>query len=206
MVFPGLNSVNTESSTSSVTNATVPDVDQLLTWSEQVITWDRNDHPDLIPEPGRYALIVDPIIEGYKFSKVLMDGGSSLDILYIETLEKMKKTEQHLEPSGATFHSIVPGKQDRSLGKITLEVLFGSPENFRSEAVTFEVVPFKSAYHAIFGRPAFKRFMARPCCIYGKLKMPGPEGVITVSYNFNNARECKQGNAAFAEEALKIKA
>ena len=39
-------------------NATVPDVPQYLNWSEAPITWDREDHPDRVPHPGKYALVV----------------------------------------------------------------------------------------------------------------------------------------------------
>ncbi|MBI0385368.1 retroviral-like aspartic protease, partial [Streptomyces albiflaviniger] len=142
--------------------ATVHNVPQYLNWSKQAITWDRRYHPKVIPELGKYALVVDPIIDGYKFSKVLMDGGSSINILYLETLDKMKITEDQLQKSSTTFHGIVLGRQTNSLGKITLKVVFDDQDNFLTEAITFEVVPFKSAYHAVFGRPAFTRFMARP--------------------------------------------
>ncbi|KAK1662826.1 hypothetical protein QYE76_050985 [Lolium multiflorum] len=42
--------------------------------------------------------------------------------------------------------------------------------------ITFEVVPFKSSYHVIFGRPTYHKFHARACYIYKKLKIPGPNG------------------------------
>jgi hypothetical protein len=57
-----------------------------LDWSEDAITFSREDHPNRIPNPGQYPLVVDPIIESAWFSKVLMDGGSSLNILYVHTL------------------------------------------------------------------------------------------------------------------------
>ena len=88
------------------------------------------------------------------------------------------------------------------MGSIKLEVTFGPEENYRMEHLRFEVVPFKSAYHAIFGRPAFAKFMARPCYVYSKLKLPGPNGTITVNGNFKKAKECERGNAAFAEAVL----
>ena len=70
------------------------------------------------------------------------------------------------------------------------------------ESIQFEVVLFKSAYHAIFGRPAFAKFMARPCYIYSKLKMPGPDGAITINSNFKKEKECERGNTAFTEAVL----
>jgi hypothetical protein len=51
-----------------------------LDWSEDAITFSREDHPNHIPNPGQYSLVVDPIIGNARFSKVLMDGGSSLNI------------------------------------------------------------------------------------------------------------------------------
>jgi hypothetical protein len=57
-----------------------------LDWSEDAITFSREDHPNRIPNPGQYPLVVDPVIGNARFSKVLMDGGSSLNILYTHTL------------------------------------------------------------------------------------------------------------------------
>ena len=53
----------------------------------------------------------------------------------------------------------------------------------------------------LFGRPAYARFMARPCYVYLKLKMPGPNGPITVDGDRRIARECKEGDAAYAKVA-----
>ena len=47
-----------------------------------------------------------------------------------------------------------------------------------------------NTYHAILGRPAYVSFMARPCYVYLKLKMPGPKGVITITGNRQRAEEC----------------
>ena len=88
------------------------------------------------------------------------------------------------------------------MGSITLEVAFGNKHNYRQKPVTFEVVPFKSVYHVIFGRPAFIQFMATSNYIYNKLKMPGPNGIITVCGSFQKAQECEMGEAAFAESVL----
>ena len=76
------------------------------------------------------------------------------------------------------------------LGQIDLSVTFGSPSNYRTEALTFEVVGFHGTYHAILGRPCYAKFMAVPNYTYLKLKMPGPGGVITVSTSFQHAYEC----------------
>lgn len=88
------------------------------------------------------------------------------------------------------FHGGIPRKKEKSLGQIALDVRFGDEKNFRKERLTFEVVDFRSAYHIILGRPAYACFMARLCYVYLKLKMLGPNGVITVSGNRKIAEEC----------------
>ena len=100
-----------------------------------------------------------------------MDGGSSINILYYETFRRMGLTHKQLQKSSTVFHGIVPGKSARPIGKIYLEMTFGTLENFRSEIIPFEVVKLESPYHTILGRPADARFMARPCYVYLKLKM-----------------------------------
>jgi hypothetical protein len=140
-------------------------------------------------------MVVCPVIHGYEFSKCLMDGGSSLNIMYVETLTKLGLTKTQLRHSAVTFY----GRQAKSLGSITLKVAFGSEENYREEPITFEVVPFKSTYHMIFRRPSFHSFHARPCYIYNQLKIPGPDGIITVYGSFRKAKECEDGEAAFTE-------
>ena len=77
-------------------------------------------------------------------------------------------------PSTTVFHGIVQRKSAYPIGRVRLTVAFGMAQNYRSESLIFEVVKLKSPYHALFGRPAYARFMARPCYVYLKLKMPGP--------------------------------
>ena len=49
---------------------------------------DRNDHLDFVPKPGRYPLIVSPIIKDVKLNRVLVDGGSPLNILFLKTFDQ----------------------------------------------------------------------------------------------------------------------
>ena len=123
-------------------------------------------------------------------TKVLMDGGSGLNILYAETLKGMGIPMSKLSESNMSFHGVIPRKKAESLGQIALDVVFGDSKNYRKEKLTFEVVDFQSTYHAILGRHAYARFMARPCYVYLKLKMPGPRGLITITGIRQKAEEC----------------
>ena len=46
------------------------------------------------------------------------------------------------------------------------------------------MVGFYGTYHTILGRPYYVKFMAVPNYTYLTLKMPSPDGVITVSTSF----------------------
>jgi hypothetical protein len=86
-----------------------------------------------------------------------MDGGNSLNLIYANTLRKIKIPMNDLLPPETSFHRIVPGKPAYPLRVIHLDVIFGTPANFRKEKIEFEVVDWPSQYHAILGRPAFAR-------------------------------------------------
>jgi hypothetical protein len=119
-----------------------------------------------------------------------MDGGSSLNTLYAHTLHLLGIGLDQLRPSTMPFHGVAPGKRVQPLGQIDLPVWFGMPDNFRKDTVTFEVVGFRGAYHAILGRPCYAKFMAVPNYTYLKMKMPGPNGVITVGSSIEHAFDC----------------
>ena len=143
--------------------------------------------------------MVAPQVGGYKFTKVLMDGGSSINILYYETFRRMGLIDKNLSQSNTVFHAVVPGKSAYPVGKIELEVAFEDEYNYRAEKLTFEVVKIKSLYHALFGQPAYAKFMARPCYVYLQLKMLGYKGTIIVHGSRKIALECEEGDAAYAE-------
>jgi hypothetical protein len=86
-------------------------------------------------------------------------------------------------------------------------VWFGTAKNFRKETLTFEVVGFKGAYHAILGRPCYTKFMAVPNYTYLKMKMPGPNGIITIGSFIEHAFDCdiecvEHAEALALDEAL----
>ena len=52
-----------------------------LRWSQTAITFDQEDHPNRVPHPGSYPLMVSAIVGTTRLTKVLMDGGSGGNIL-----------------------------------------------------------------------------------------------------------------------------
>ena len=98
-------------------------------------------------------------------------------------MRKMGIDPSRMKPTKMTFKGVIPGVEAHCTGSVTLEVVFGSLDNFRSEELIFDIVPFRSGYHALLGRTAVAKFNAVPHYPYLKLKMPGPRGVLTVNGN-----------------------
>jgi hypothetical protein len=161
-----------------------------LKWLELPITFDRKDHPDHVPHPGSYPLVVAPLFKSKRIHKVLMDGGRGIHMLYASTLDDMGILRSKLRPSTAPFHGVIPGMEALPIRQIDLPVTFGDLRNFHTETLTFEVVGFSGTYHATLGRPAYAKFMTMPNYTYLKLKIPGPKGIITVGTTYHRAFEC----------------
>ena len=126
-------------------------------------------------------MVLDPIIDGYRLTRVLMDGGSSLNLIYEDTVRRMGINASRISQSNTTFEGVIPGVEAHGRGSVVLEVTFGPPGKSRSEELLFTIAPFQSGSYALLGRPAFARFNALPHYGYLTLKMPGPRGVITIS-------------------------
>ena len=91
-------------------------VPSFLHWSESPITFDRRDHPSHVARPGRYPLIIDPIVHKKCLNKVLMDGDSGLNILYVDTLDAMRISRSELRPASSPFHGMISRAQAYPLG------------------------------------------------------------------------------------------
>ena len=86
----------------------------------------------------------------------------------------------------------------RCMGSLLLQVIFGSPDNFRREHLTFHITPFQSGYQALLGREAFARFNAIPHYASLTIKMPGPRGIISVNGNIKRSLRAEESAAALA--------
>ena len=155
-------------------------------WMSKPITFDHLDYSRSIRNAGWTALILDPIIDGLQFTQVLMDGGSDLNLLYPNTIRKLGIDLTKIRHSRTSFKGVTPGPYAKCTGSLLLEVVFGSPDNFRREKLIFHVAPFKSSYQALLGREAFVRFNAIPHYASLTLKMPGPRGIISLRGSFKD--------------------
>ena len=70
-----------------------------LLWSEIPITFDRRDLWVHLPRPGAYPLVVNLVIRQIRLARVLINGGSALNIIFAKTLEDMGFDMTKLVPS-----------------------------------------------------------------------------------------------------------
>ncbi|XP_004974314.1 uncharacterized protein LOC101756540 [Setaria italica] len=127
-----------------------------------------------------------------------MDGGSGLNILYVETLGLMQIPYPRLRSKIAPFHGVILGTRAYPLGQIDLPIMFGDRVNFHTKILTFDVVDFEGYYHAILGHPCYAQFMTVSNYTYLKLKMSGPNGIISVSSPFPHTYTCDRENLEHA--------
>jgi hypothetical protein len=95
--------------------------------------------------------------------------------------------------SDTRFFGIVSTEGEYPLGHIYMPVTFGTPENYRTEFLRFEVASFDCGYNAIIGRLGLAKFLTIPHYSYMILKMPEPQGIITMRADFQGAAKCFRG-------------
>ena len=90
-------------------NAAEPPVESRkpLKWSSTPIIFDIEDHPDRITTVGCLPMLVSPTIRNLKVTKMLVDGGSGLNLISSAVLQKLQIPDSELEETG-TFQGINP--------------------------------------------------------------------------------------------------
>jgi hypothetical protein len=79
-----------------------------MKWFEQKIEFSEEDHPTTTTILGRYPIVVEPTIQNINVAPVLIDGSSSINLLFVGTLDAMGIPRSELVPSDQSFHGITP--------------------------------------------------------------------------------------------------
>jgi hypothetical protein len=139
--------------------------------------------------PHDDALVVTLMIGNFNIHHVLVDNGSSADILFLPAFEKMKIERKRVVPVptplvGFTGEKVLP------VGTISLPLTAGSAPREKIVMTDFLVVDRPSAYNAIVGRPTLNKLMAVTSTYHLKMKFPTDHRVGVVRGNQKEARQC----------------
>jgi ribonuclease HI len=159
-------------------------------WSHVPLTFDARD-VDLRSAPHMDAMVINCSVAGWDLHKVLVDNSSQADIIFLHAFDRMGINHSLLKPSDNPLYGF-GGKGTFHVGKIELPLSFGVAPNARSEQVTFDIVDMVYPYNAIMGRGSINKFEASIHGLYLCMKIPGPQGVITVYGNQQTARNIER--------------
>jgi hypothetical protein len=113
-----------------------------MKWSDDYITFRPEDHPITELSERNLPLVVKIPIGRHKVAKTLIVSGASLNLIMRRTFIEMGLNLSDLTPVHDMFHGVIPGQASTPMGRIDLEVTYGTGENKRQKMLTFEVVSF----------------------------------------------------------------
>ena len=139
--------------------------------------------------PHDDALVVSIRVRDYKVHRMLVDNGSSADILYYPAFQQMGINRAQLTSTNAPLVGF-GGMRVLPLGAITLPVTVGDYPQQIIQDVTFLVVDYSSAYNSILGRPTLNSWKATTSTYHLMIKSPTEYGIGELRRDQVAAREC----------------
>ena len=122
--------------------------DQIKSFSKEDVRGIHQPHDD--------ALVVTINIVDFATRRVLIDNGSSADILYLLAYQQMKIEKSKLHLIGAPFVGFI-GDKVCPKGIVSLPIIVGTHPKQVSKMVNFLVINYPSVYNAIIGRLILNR-------------------------------------------------
>ena len=117
-------------------------VDQIISFSEEDARGTHQPHDD--------ALVITMNIVGFTTKRVMVDNGSSVDILYLQTYQQMKLDKEKMRPMEAPLVGFT-GDKVFLVDIVILSITVGTYPKLVSKTVDFLVVDCPLAYNAING-------------------------------------------------------
>jgi hypothetical protein len=159
-----------------------------LKMDDQVISFSEDDARN-IHHPYDDALVVTLTIAGFLTRRVLIDNGSSADIIYLPAYQQMKIDKEQLKPIDIPLVGFT-GDKVKPLGVVSLIIEAGTyPKQVRT-SVEFLVVDCPSAYNVIIGRPTLNKLRAVTSTYHLLVRFPTEHGIGELKGDQATAREC----------------
>uniref|UniRef100_A0A2N9FBJ4 Uncharacterized protein n=1 Tax=Fagus sylvatica TaxID=28930 RepID=A0A2N9FBJ4_FAGSY len=147
--------------------------------TEEIIFTDRDLEGVQLPHSD--ALVVTMQIGDYEVKRILIDPGSSAEIMYDSLFKGLglehKDLDRKVDPLyGFSGESVMP------VGRVTVKVHAGTV----SSPTDFWVLNSYSPYNAILGRPWLHKMKAVPSTLHQRLRFPTPEGIMELQERAEN--------------------
>uniref|UniRef100_A0A2N9INV2 Uncharacterized protein n=1 Tax=Fagus sylvatica TaxID=28930 RepID=A0A2N9INV2_FAGSY len=152
------------------------------------ITFTEEDARKVV-HPHDDALVVTLEIAGYSTRRVLIDNGSSADIIYLTAFQQMRIGKDQLRPIETPLVGFA-GTSVYPLGIISLQIIAGTYPKQATKRVEFLVVDCPSAYNVIIGRPTLNRLRAVTSTYHLLVRFPTEHGIGEMKGDQAMAREC----------------
>jgi hypothetical protein len=162
-------------------------------WSHIPITFAEADIT-LVSFPHTDAMVIIAHIDKWNVTRVLVDNGSTAEILFLSAFDQMDFDRKQLKKVSKPLYGF-GGKRIKPVGSISILVSFGNLRNARTEYITFDVVDMNYPYNTIFDRGLLNTFEAALHSVYLCLKISAALGVILVHGNHKDVRNIEKGFA-----------
>ena len=139
--------------------------------------------------PHDDPLVVRAIVVKKIVHRVLVDNGSSADIIFASAFDKMGIGREKLEPVNTHLWGF-SGEKVLPLGSIQLVLTLGEPPCQAMTTARFLIVDAPSAYNMLLGRPSLNAIKAIPSAYHMIIKFPAIHGVGLVRGDQRVAKEC----------------
>nr|XP_023913453.1 uncharacterized protein LOC112025033 [Quercus suber] len=110
-----------------------------------------------VKQPYDDPLVIMLTIEGFNTRRILLDNGSSADIIYLLAFQQLKLDPGRLCPFDSPLVSF-SGDRVYPKGIMTLTVIVGTYSRQLTRQLDFLVVDCPSSYNVIIGRPTLNRW------------------------------------------------
>ena len=156
---------------------------------DTTITFSDSDLEGSIPSPHDDPLVVRAIVANTPVHRVLIDNGSSADIIFASAFDKMGVGREKLKPVNTHLGGF-SGEKVLPLGLIQLVLTLGEPPCQATTTARFLIVDAPSAYNMLLGRLSLNAIKAIPSAYHLVIKFPTIHGVGMVRGDHWVAREC----------------
>ncbi|XP_021857261.2 uncharacterized protein [Spinacia oleracea] len=148
------------------------------------ITFDDSDSTNAQQE-HHDGLVISLPIGNALIKRILIDNGSSANVLFLEALQEMGLEEKNIVRRSTVLVGF-SGESLRTVGEISLPT-YAEGVNVMTK---FNVVDCSSTYNVILGRPWIHKMKAVPSTYHQSIKFPTKWGVMEIKGQQREAKKC----------------